>query len=282
MNGSREFGTSFLTLIEGQGLSPFSSLVRAEGAAAAEGIAGGLAGIAGLASGPTGIVHGTTIVALTCEGGVVIGGDRRATSGNIISERTMDKVAPADRHSGVGISGAAGPALQMIRLLQTELEHYEKVEGVALSLEGKANKLAQMIRANFGLAMQGLVVIPVFAGYDRKRGVGRIFKFDVTGGRYEETDFHATGSGGLWAGSVIKAGWRPGLSRDDAVALASRALLEAADEDSATGGADTSRGIYPTLAAIQADGYTRIDDEAIAEVVRAVDSDRRARFGGRQ
>ena len=270
VNGSRELGTSFLGLLESQGLSPLATW-----SAAAAGTPAAAGGPDLLAS----VSHGTTIVALTYDKGVVIGGDRRATSGNVISERTMEKVAPADRHSGVGISGAAGPAIEMIKLFQVELEHYEKVEGVALSLEGKANKLAQMIRANFGLALQGLVVIPLFAGYDTKRGTGRIFKFDVTGGRYEETDFHATGSGGLWAGSTIKGAWRPGLTRDQAIALAARALHEAADEDSATGGADLTRGIYPTVAAIDSAGYERIADEALASVVAGVEADRRERFG---
>ncbi len=264
MNGSRELGASFLELLQSKGLSPLSPLP------------------ASVSASPAGVVHGTTIVALTYNGGVVLGGDRRATSGNVISERTMEKVAPADRHSGVGISGAAGPAIEMIKLFQTELEHYEKVEGVALSLEGKANKLSQMIRANFGLAMQGLVVIPLFAGYDLKRRDGRIFKFDVTGGRYEEAEFHATGSGGLWAGNTVKNVWHPGLTEAEAVALATRALHEAADEDSATGGADVNRGIYPTVAAIDSAGYRRIGDDVVAAVVAEVDADRKARFGAQR
>ncbi len=210
------------------------------------------------------VTHGTTVVALRYADGVVMAGDRRATSGNLISHRSMEKVFPADRHSGVAIAGAAGPAVEMVELFQLQLEHYEKVEGVELSLEGKANQLSLMVRSNLPAAMQGLVVVPVFAGYDLRRRVGRLFQYDITGGRYEESDFATTGSGRLHAGTVVKLGYRSGISRDDALDLAISALFQAADEDSATGGPDLVRGIYPTMATITAQGFERIDEDQVA------------------
>ncbi len=211
------------------------------------------------------VTHGTTIVAVRYVDGVVMAGDRRATEGYSIANRAIEKVFPADRHSGVSIAGAAGPAVEMVRLFQTELEHYEKVEGVALSLEGKANKLGQMIRSNLPMAMQGLAVVPIYAGYDLRRRTGRIFKYDLTGGRYEEGDFHATGSGGRDARTTIKLGYRDGLDRDRAIELAVEGLYQAADEDSATGGPDVVRGIYPTVATITAAGFERVPDTEVAE-----------------
>ena len=216
------------------------------------------------------ITHGTTVVAIRYADGVVMAGDRRATSGNLISHRTMEKVFPADRHSGVAIAGAAGPAIEMVKLFQLQLEHYEKVEGAELSLEGKANQLGQMVRSHLPAAMQGFVVVPLFAGFDVKRGTGRLFEYDVTGGRYEESDFAATGSGSLHAGTVVKLGFRPSLDRTDAVELAINSLFQAADEDSATGGPDLVRGIYPVIATITADGFERLDDTEIAERFRAL------------
>src|SRR4051812_2130498 len=210
------------------------------------------------------ITHGTTVVAVRYADGVVMAGDRRATSGNLISHRTMEKVYPADRHSGVAIAGAAGPAMDMVKLFQLQLEHYEKVEGVELSLEGKANQLSGMVRGNLPAAMQGLVVVPLFAGFDVRRRQGRLFQYDVTGGRYEETNFATTGSGSLHAGTVIKLGYRDGLSREDTIDLAISALFNAADEDSATGGPDLVRGIYPTMATITVDGFEKLADEEIA------------------
>ena len=211
-----------------------------------------------------GAPHATTCVALRYDGGVVMAGDRRATSGNLISHRSMEKVVQADRHSGVAIAGAAGPAMEMIRLFQLQLEHYEKVEGSALSLEGKANQLSTMVRANLPAAMQGMVVVPIFAGYDLRRETGRLWDFDATGGRYEERDYVATGSGSLHAGTVVKVGYRSGLQRDQAIDLAAKALWEAADADSATGGPDVLRGIYPVVATIEADGWERLDDDDLA------------------
>jgi proteasome beta subunit len=211
------------------------------------------------------VTHGTTIVALRYADGVVMAGDRRATAGSDIAHRNMDKVFPADRFSGIAIAGAAGIAVEMVRLFQVQLEHYEKSSGNFMSLEGKANQLAQMIRGNMQMAMQGLAVVPLFAGFDTKRGVGRIFTYDVTGGRYEESDFHATGSGGRDARTTVKLGWREGLSREEAIELAVQALYEAADEDSATGGPDVVRGIYPTVATITESGFTPVDVDHVAE-----------------
>jgi proteasome beta subunit len=216
------------------------------------------------------ITHGTTVVAIRCADGVVMAGDRRATNGNLISHRTMEKVFPADRHSGVAIAGAAGPAMEMVKLFQLQLEHYEKVEGNMLSLEGKANQLGQMVRSHLPAAMQGLVVVPLFAGFDLRRGLGRLFEYDVTGGRYEESDFAATGSGSLHAGTVIKLGYRDGITTDEAIELAINALFQAADEDSATGGPDLVRGIFPVVATITADGFQRLFDEDVSARFRAL------------
>jgi proteasome beta subunit len=216
-------------------------------------------------SNPLTVRHGTTVVALRYGDGVIMAGDRRATEGHLIAHRAMEKVFPADRHSAVAIAGAAGPAVQMVRLFQTQLEHYEKVEGVALSLEGKANQLGQMVREHLPMAMQGLVVVPLFAGFDLARGQGRIFSYDVTGGHYEEADHAATGSGGRDARTTIKLGWEAGLARDAAIELAVRALYEAADEDSATGGPDLVRGIFPVVATVTVEGYETVSEADVAE-----------------
>lgn len=217
-----------------------------------------------------GVPHATTCVALRCAGGVVMAGDRRATAGNLISHRSMEKVCQADRLSGVAIAGTAGPAMEMVKLFQLQLEHYEKVEGTSISLEGKANQLSMMVRGNLPAAMQGMVVVPIFAGYDPLRSVGRLWDYDATGGRYEERDYVATGSGSLHAGTVIKLGWRQDLPVDDAVTLACRALWEAADADSATGGPDALRGIYPVVATITADGWRRIPDDELATIYQQI------------
>jgi proteasome beta subunit len=209
------------------------------------------------------VPEGTTVLALRFAEGVIVAGDRRATEGFQIAHRSIEKVFAADDMSAVAIAGAAGPAVEMVRLFQTELEHYEKVEGERLTLEGKANKLSQMIRANLPAAMQGLVVIPLFAGYDESRSEGRIFKYDVTGGRYEEDDYHATGSGGKDARSSLKKRYRRDLPRDEAVKMAIEALFDAADEDVGTGGPDLMRGIYPTVAAISAEGMVELPEETI-------------------
>jgi proteasome beta subunit len=216
------------------------------------------------------ITHATTCVAVRFADGVLMAGDRRATSGNFISHRAIEKVFPADRHSGVAIAGAAGPAMEMVKLFQLQLEHYEKVEGSALSLEGKANQLSGMVRGNLPAAMQGLAVVPIFAGYDLRRGEGRLFQYDVTGGRYEESNFAATGSGSLHAATVVKLGFREGLTREEVVDLSINALFQAADEDSATGGPDLVRGIFPVIATITAEGFTRVTDDEISTRFRAL------------
>ena len=214
---------------------------------------------------PALITHGTTVVAVRYVDGVVMAGDRRATSGNFISHRTIEKVFPADSHSGVAISGVAGLAMEMVRLFQLQLEHYEKVEGSPLSLDGKANQLSQMLRSHMPLAMQGLPVVPIFAGFDERAGQGRLFQFDGTGGRYEERDYATTGSGSLHATTVIKLRHHDTLDLDGAVDVVVEALFQAADEDSATGGPDPVRGIYPIVASITADGFERLDDQRVSD-----------------
>jgi proteasome beta subunit len=224
---------------------------------------------------PFEIVHGTTVVAIRYADGVVMAGDRRATAGYSIASRRIEKVFPADDYSGVAIAGAAGPAIDMVRLFQVQLEHYEKIEGETLSLEGKANQLAQMVRANLPAAMQGFVVVPLFAGFDERRDQGRVFSYDATGGRYEETDFQTNGSGGVHARNWIKAQWREGMSREEAVDLALRSLFAAADEDAATGGPDLIRRIFPSVAYIDREGYRAVDDDEIERRSEAV-------LGGRE
>ena len=206
------------------------------------------------------IPHGTTCVAVLYVSGVVLAGDRRATAGHLISNHRIEKVFPADNHSGVAIAGAAGPSTEMVRLFQLQLEHYEKVEGTPISLEGKANQLGQMVRANLPAAMQGLVVVPIFAGFDTAASKGRIFEYDVTGGRYEERDHAATGSGSLHADTVVKIGFRRSMARAAAVDLVLDALFVASDADSATAGPDPVRDVFPVVAVISADGYHRLDD----------------------
>ncbi len=223
------------------------------------------------------VPHATTCVAIRYADGVVMAGDRRATSGNLISHRSMEKVVQADRFSGVAIAGAAGPAMDMIRLFQLQLEHYEKVEGAHLSLEGKANQLSMMVRSNLPAAMQGMVVVPIFAGYDLRREAGRLWAYDVTGGRYEEREFVATGSGSLHAGTVIKVGYRDAMDHDAAVNLVCRSIWEAADADSATGGPDALRGIYPVVATVTNAGWQSISDDELAGRFEAIASDVRAR-----
>ena len=209
------------------------------------------------------VPHGTTVCALKFEGGVLMAGDRLATEGMRVASREVQKVYPTDSHSMIAIAGAAGPAIEMARILSVELEHYEKIEGERLELDGKANKLSQMIRQNLPAAMQGLVVVPLFAGYDLRRRVGRLWKFDITGGRYEEGDFEATGSGGLYARESIKKRWRAGMGAEEALDVAVEALAAAADEDRATGGIDLARGIYPIINLCTASGIERTSDAAV-------------------
>ena len=214
--------------------------------------------------------HATTCLALTYADGVVMAGDRRATAGMSISHRTMDKLVQADDLSGVAIAGTAGPAMEMIKLFQLQLEYYEKVEGQALSLEGKANQLSMMVRSNLPAAMQGFIVVPIFAGFDPLSARGRLWDYDPTGGRYEERDFVATGSGQTLAGTVLRVGWRQGLTRDQAVDLAARALWEASDADAATGGPDVLRGIYPIIASIDTNGWSRVEDSVLTSTYETI------------
>jgi proteasome beta subunit len=214
--------------------------------------------------------HGTTIVAATFPGGVVLAGDRRATMGNLISQRDVEKVFPADEYSAVGIAGTLGFAVEMVKLFQLELEHFEKVEGTTLSLEGKANRLSTMIRGNLGMAMQGLAVVPIFAGWDVDRETGRIFSYDVTGGRSEEHGFAATGSGSLFARGALKKLYREDLTESDTATAVVQALYDAADEDSATGGPDLGRRIYPIVTVITEDGFKRLTEAEVSEIARTI------------
>lgn len=237
-------GTDFVNLLRQNGLDPFPPALP----------------------GTIDAGHATTVLALRFAGGVVVAGDRRATSGHLISHRDMQKVFAADDYSAVAIAGAAGPAVQMVRVFQLQLEYYEKIEGKPLTLEGKANQLAEMLRGHLPQAMQGLAVVPIFAGFDPARNAGRLFQFDVTGGRYEEQDFATSGSGSLHAGTVVKLGYNNDMTEADALSLAVKALWHAADEDSATGGPDPIRGIYPVLAVINGAGFRQLSDEESSTV----------------
>jgi len=227
--------------------------------------------------------HGTTIVAATFTGGVVMAGDRRATAGNLIAQRDIEKVFAADEYSLVGIAGTAGLAIEIVRLYQVELEHYEKIEGTQLTLDGKANRLATMIRGNLGQAMQGLAVVPLFGGYDLdaadSEDGGRIFSFDVAGGRYPEQYYHSVGSGSVFARGALKKLWRPQLDREAAVRVVVESLYDAADDDSATGGPDITRGIYPVVMLATAEGTTRVPDDELGTIVRAILAERELRPG---
>ena len=208
----------------------------------------------------------TTILALRFADGVVMAGDRQATEGFEVSSRRIEKLYNADSHSVVAMAGVAGPCLDMAKLFQIEMEHYEKIEGAPLALEGKANRLAQMVKQNLPAAFQGLVVVPIFAGYDVHAEQGRIFKYDVTGGRYEEREFYATGSGGKEARSTLRKLYKDGLSRTEAIALALEALVDAADIDVGTSGPDLARGIYPLVKITTLDGTADVDDEELCAV----------------
>jgi proteasome beta subunit len=245
---------SFLNLVRSMGVDPFA----AAGEAGSSGEAAALS------------PHGTTVVALRYADGVLMAGDRRATEGYYIADSRMDKVFPADEHSVVGIAGVAGQAIEMVRLFQTELEHYEKVEGEALSLEGKANRLAQLLRASFPLIVQGLVVVPIYAGFDTARGEGRIFRYDAIGGRYEETDYNATGSGSRDAKASLKKRWLPSLPRTAAIEAAVESLLDAGEADTATGGPDPTRGIFPSVHLVTGDGVAEVPADEVRTAFEAV------------
>jgi proteasome beta subunit len=226
------------------------------------------------------VPHGTTIVAATFPGGVVVAGDRRATMGNVIAQRDIEKVYPADEFSIIGIAGAAGIAVEMVGLFQVELEHYEKIEGAPLSLVGKANRLATMIRMNLPLALQGLLVVPLFAGWDAAAGQGRIFSYDGTGGKYEEHAFFSVGSGAVFARGSLKKLYRPDLEASEATMAVIQALYDAADDDSATGGPDLTRKIFPVVLLATADGVHRVNDAQIGDLVGQVMSSRMERPDG--
>jgi len=230
------------------------------------------------------VPHGTTIVAATFPGGVIMAGDRRATMGNIIAQRDIEKVFQADEFSAVGIAGTAGIAVELVRLFQVELEHYEKIEGTTLSLEGKANRLSLLIRNNLAMAMQGLAVVPLFAGYDldvdEPAKAGRIFSYDVTGGRYEEHSFHSVGSGSVFARGALKKLYRDDFDGDDAVIACIQALYDAADDDSATGGPDLTRRIFPVVASVTGDGFRKLTEDDVAQVTQRVVDERMTSPGG--
>src|SRR4051812_12824204 len=230
------------------------------------------------------VPHGTTIVAVTHQTGVVMAGDRRATMGNVIAQRDMEKVFQADEYSCVGIAGSAGIAIELVRLFQVELEHYEKIEGVTLSLDGKANRLSLLIRNNLPMAMQGLAVVPLFAGYDLESDdpakAGRIFSYDVTGGRYEEHSFHSVGSGSVFARGALKKLFRDDFSEADAVTASIQALYDAADDDSATGGPDLTRRIFPVVASVTPEGFRRLGDDEVAQITQRVVDERMSQPGG--
>ena len=214
--------------------------------------------------------HATTIVAVICERGVVMAGDRRATSGNMISKRDAEKVYRSDEFSAMAIAGVFAIGLEFVRLFQVELEHYEKMEGRALSLEGKANRLAKMVRDNLGPAMQGLAVVPLFTGYDEETGIGRIFSYDVAGGPYEEHRYYSIGSGSIFAKGSLKKLYRDDMSIPDAVTSCVQALYDAADDDSATGGPDLTRQLFPVITTITDDGFRRLSDAEAAEYAEQV------------
>jgi proteasome beta subunit len=249
-------------------------------AASAPGLLPGAASAGPAAQVPGDLPHGTTIVAMDFGGGVIMAGDRRSTAGSMIALRDFEKVFRSDDFSCVGIAGVAGIGLELVRLFQLELEHYEKLEGRTLSLEGKANRLAAFVRGNLSGAMQGLVVVPLFAGYDPDIGQGRIFSYDVAGGRYEERRFHAIGSGSVFARGSLKKLYTDGMAEDDAVTVCMQALYDAADDDSATGGPDLTRRIYPVVAVITENGFRRLTDDEAAENAEAVVRERMQSPGG--
>jgi proteasome beta subunit len=250
--------------------SSFTDFLAAYSPGLLPGRVGRQGGDAGISPAVRDLPHATTIVAAVCDGGVVLAGDRRATLGNMIAKRDVEKVFRSDEYSGMGYAGTGSIGIEFTRLFQVELEHYEKMEGRSLSLEGKANRLASMVRGNLGAAMQGLVVVPLFVGYDEVSGQGRIFSYDVAGGPYEEQRFYSIGSGSLFARGALKKLYADGMSADDVVLSCVQALYDAADDDSATGGPDLTRRIFPVIATITADGFRKLpeaESERISEQV---------------
>jgi len=227
--------------------------------------------------------HGTTVLALAYRDGVLIAGDRRATMGNLIAQRDLEKVHPADDYTAVAFAGSVGLALDMVKLYQVELTHFEKIEGIPMTLNAKARRLAGMIRQNLGQAMQGLAVVPLLTGYDEAAPdgeKGRIFSFDVAGGLYEKTDFHAEGSGSPYARGALKKLFRKGMDRREAALAALQALYDAADDDSATGGPDINRRIYPIVSVITEEGFERLSEPETEALSREMVEQRRSRPDG--
>ncbi|MDR0343937.1 MAG: proteasome subunit beta [Nocardiopsaceae bacterium] len=285
--GSDYFGGQFTAACLRAGTSSFADFL----ADSAPGLLPGPAGVAGAgAAGPAAgsgerslgdqVPHGTTIVAADFADGVIMAGDRRSVMGNMIAQRDIEKVFRSDDYSCVGFAGVAGVGLELVRLFQLELEHYEKLEGRALSLEGKANRLGNFVRGNLGGAMQGLIAVPLFAGYDPEASQGRIFSYDVAGGRYEERKFHAIGSGSVFARGALKKLYSDGMSAGDAITACMQALYDAADEDSATGGPDLTRRIYPMVATVTADGFELLPEEEAGRYTQAVVDERMSSPGG--
>lgn len=222
-------------------------------------------------SGGVDVAHGTTVLGMRFVDGVVMAGDRRATAGYTIADDRMEKVFQTDDNSAMAISGAAGQAVEMVRVFRLELEHYEKITGEKLSLEGKSNRLAQFIRENLPMVLQaGLVVVPLFGGFDERVNEGRLFRYDATGGRWEEQDFETAGSGGAPAKGTLKKRWQPGIARTDAVKIAVEALADAADEDVGTGGPSLAKGIFPTMLVVTAEGVEKLSDDDLRPVVESV------------
>jgi len=275
--GSDFFGGQFSAACMNAGTSSFADFLSSFAPELLPG-AGARAAAGSAAAGD--LPHGTTIVALAFDDGVIMAGDRRSTAGSMIAQRDIEKVFRSDEFSCVGIAGVAGIGLELVRLFQLELEHYEKLEGRTLSLEGKANRLATFVRGNLGGAMQGLVVVPLFAGFDEDSSQGRIFSYDVAGGRYEERRFHAIGSGSVFAKGSLKKLYRDGMSVRDAVLICMHALYDAADDDSATGGPDMTRRIFPVVATVTADGFRRLPDEEAGEYAQTVVDERMRAPGG--
>jgi proteasome beta subunit len=269
------FGERFTAACMATGTSSFADFLTASAPDLLPGAhqAAGSPHAPGQGAGP-GLPHGTTIVAAGFDGGVIMVGDRRSTAGNMIAQRDIEKVFRSDDYSCVGIAGVAGIGLELVRLFQLELEHYEKLEGRTLSLEGKANRLSAFVRGNLAAAMQGLVVVPLFAGYDEEAQQGRIFSYDVAGGRYEEHKFHAIGSGSVFARGSLKKLYTDGMSTDDAVTVCMHALYDAADDDSATGGPDLTRRIFPVVATVTTDGFRRLTEEEAGGYAQAVVDER--------
>jgi proteasome beta subunit len=273
--GTDYLGGQFTAACMSVGTSSFADFLAAS---APDLLPGGMAAAGG--PGAADLPHGTTIVAVDFDGGVIMAGDRRSTAGNLIAQRDIEKVFRGDDFSCVGIAGVAGIGLELVRLFQLELEHYEKLEGRTLSLEGKANRLAAFVRGNLGGAMQGLVVVPLFAGFDPETGKGRIFSYDVAGGRYEERRYHAIGSGSVFARGSLKKLYTDDMAVADAITACMQALYDAADDDSATGGPDLTRNIYPVVAVVTEDGFRRLTDEEAGEYAQAVVAERMQSPGG--